>query len=229
MFELKDWDDLPLYMKTPEVKPYYDYLHKKKSSLIFKRVFDVLMSASLLVVLSPVMIVISCLIFIDSPGKIFYRQERVTSYGRKFYIHKFRTMIENADKIGPQVSVDSDNRITKVGKILRKYRLDEFPQLIDVLKGDMSFVGTRPEVPKYVKEYTPEMLATLLMPAGITSKASIKYKDEAELLESAENVDDVYINKVLPSKMKYNLESIKNFNCCSDIFTMVETVIAVIR
>lgn len=229
MNTLRRWEDLPDFMRTPEVRPYYEKLNRKRFSLCLKRIFDVVAASAVLIVLSPAMIVISVLIFLDSPGKIFYRQERVTSYGKTFRIHKFRTMVENADKMGPQVSVDSDSRITRVGKVLRKYRMDEFPQLIDVLKGDMSFVGTRPEVPKYVKEYTPEMMATLLMPAGITSKASIEYKDEAELLESAENVDEVYVEKVLPGKMKYNLDSIKHFNCFSDLLTMIETVLAVLK
>ena len=229
MVNLKKWEDLPEFMQTPEVRPYYEILKKKRLSLSLKRFFDVLNASILLVLLSPIMIITSILIFIDSPGKIFYRQERVTTYGRKFYIHKFRTMVPNADKIGPKISVDNDSRITKVGAFLRKYRIDEFPQLFDVLSGDMSFVGTRPEVSKYVDAYEKEMYATLLLPAGITSRASINYKDEAKLLESAENVDETYIKKVLPGKMKYNLESIKKFSLFTDLLTMIETVIAVVK
>ena len=168
------------------------------------------------------------MIIVDSPGGVFYRQVRITQYGKEFRIHKFRTMVSNADKIGSQVTVGQDARITKIGKILRKYRLDEFPQLIDILQGNMSFVGTRPEVPKYVNKYSKEMKATLLLPAGITSEASICYKDEAELLERAENIDDVYVNQVLPGKMKYNLNSIKNFSFLGEIWMMFKTVVAVL-
>ena len=136
-------------------------------------------------------------------------------------------MVANADKIGTAVTVGGDARITKVGAKLRDHRLDEFPQVFDVLSGNMSFVGTRPEAVKYVEKYTDEMKATLLLPAGITSEASIRYKDEAQLLDAAANVDDVYMNEVLPEKMKYNLESIRNFSFWGDIATMFRTVAAV--
>lgn len=155
-------------------------------------------------------------------GGVFYRQERVTTYGKKFKIHKFRTMVANADQIGSAVTVSGDNRITPTGAFLRKYRLDELPQVFDVLSGNMSFVGTRPEVTKYVKKYTKEMRATLLLPAGITSEASIRYKDEAELLDAADDVDRVYVEEVLPGKMKYNLQSIKKFSFLGEIVTMFE-------
>lgn len=164
-----------------------------------------------LVTFSPVLIAISIMIVRDSNGGVFYRQERVTQYGRKFKIFKFRTMVANADKIGTQVTVSNDSRVTRVGEKLRKYRLDELPQLINIILGDMTLVGTRPESTHYVKKYTPEMYATLLLPAGVTSEASIKYKDEAELLDKADDVDKVYVEKVLPEKMKYNLESIRKF------------------
>ena len=165
----------------------------------------------------------------DSKGPVFFRQERVTAYGAKFRIHKFRTMVNNADKIGTSVTVDNDSRITKVGSKLRDHRLDEFPQLFDVLAGNMSFVGTRPEVVKYVDRYTDEMNATLLMPAGITSIASIEYKDEAELLEKAEDADLVYINDILPAKMEYNLKSVKEFGFFKDIGVLFKTVGAVLK
>lgn len=165
----------------------------------------------------------------DSKGGIFYRQERVTQYGRVFRIFKFRTMVAGADKIGTQVTVQNDSRITKIGEKLRKYRLDELPQLLNILLGDMTLVGTRPESTHYVKFYTPEMYATLLLPAGVTSEASIKYKDEAELLRDVEDVDKVYIEKVLPEKMRYNLESIKTFNVLMDIGTMFRTIYAVLK
>lgn len=226
---LREWEKLPSYMQTGAVRPYYDSLKKKKISLMIKRVFDFTLALVMLIVLSPVLIFISILIVKDSKGGIFYRQERVTQYGRKFKIFKFRTMVANADKMGSQVTVQNDSRITKIGQVLRKYRLDELPQLINILLGDMSFVGTRPESTYYVKKYTPEMFATLLLPAGVTSEASIRYKDEAELLNQAEDVDEVYINQVLPEKMKYNLESIKKFGLVSDLLTMIFTAIAVIK
>lgn len=226
---LRDWDDLPRYMKTEAVLPYYDSLKRKNISLFLKRSFDVVVSAVMLVFLSPVMIVVAILIKSDSKGPVFFRQERVTQYGRKFHIHKFRTMVADAEKIGSGVTVKNDTRITRIGAALRKYRIDELPQLIDIFEGTMSFVGTRPEVTKYVKRYKPEYMATLLLPAGVTSEASIKYKDEDRLLEKADNVDDVYVGEVLPGKMKYNLESIKRFSFFREIGTMIRTVVAVLK
>ena len=224
---LREWNQLPEYMQTDAVRPYYDQLKKKGFSLFLKRIFDIVVSLVLIVLLSPLLLVLSILIVLDSKGGVFYRQERVTQYGRKFRIFKFRTMVANADKIGTQVTVSNDSRITRVGAVIRKYRLDEIPQLFNILLGDMSLVGTRPESTHYVKHYAPEMFATLLLPAGVTSEASIKYKDEAELLNKADDVDKVYIEKVLPGKMKYNLESISNFSFIKDIDTMFRTVIAV--
>ena len=226
---LREWNQLPEYMQTDAVRPYYDQLKKKEFSLFLKRIFDIVVSLVLIVLLSPLLIVLSILIVLDSKGGVFYRQERVTQYGRKFRIFKFRTMVANADKIGTQVTVSNDSRITRVGAVIRKYRLDEIPQLFNILLGDMSLVGTRPESTHYVKHYAPEMFATLLLPAGVTSEASIKYKDEAELLNKADDVDKVYIEKVLPGKMEYNLESISNFSFIKDIGTMFKTVVAVIR
>lgn len=225
---LRKWDDLPPELRNPEVKPYYDILNKKKFNIFLKRAFDIVVSALLLILTSPFMIIISIIIALDSKGGVFFRQVRVTTYGKQFRIHKFRTMVANAEKIGSAVTVSGDSRITPVGKFLRKYRLDEFPQLIDVFLGDMSFVGTRPEVVKYVEKYTPEMMATLLLPAGITSEASIRYKDESELLDAADDVDAVYVQSVLPAKMKYNLHSIVEFSAWKDLRTMVRTVFAVL-
>ena len=225
---LKKWEDLPDFMKTEEVKPYYEALKKKRVSLVLKRMVDLVGGVVLLVLLAIPMAIISVLIKLDSPGPVFYRQERVTTYGKHFKIHKFRTMVSNADKIGTAVTVGNDSRITRVGKKLRGCRLDELPQVLDLISGDMSFVGTRPEAVKYVEKYRPEYMATLLLPAGITSEASIRYKDEAELLEAADDVDRVYIEEVLPGKMKYNLESIKNFSFWGDIATMFRTVFAVL-
>ena len=226
---LREWEKLPKFMQTEEVRPYYERLKKKKVSVMLKRIFDVIVSSIMLVILFPLLIIISILIVTDSNGGVFYRQERVTQYGRKFRIFKFRTMVANADKIGTQVTVSNDSRVTRIGEKLRKYRLDELPQLINIIVGDMTFVGTRPESTHYVEKYSPEMFATLLLPAGVTSDASIKYKDEAELLDKADDVDKVYVEKVLPEKMKYNLESIRKFSFIHEIGTMIKTVFAVIR
>lgn len=225
---LKKWDDLPDFMRTNEVKYYYEALNKKRISMFFKRVFDIVVGGILLIILAIPMGVIALIIKIDSVGPVFYRQERVTTYGKHFRIHKFRTMVNNADKMGTAVTVENDSRITKVGTKLREYRLDELPQVIDILSGNMSFVGTRPEVVKYVEKYKPEYMATLLLPAGITSEASIRYKDEAELLDIADDVDQVYVENVLPGKMKYNLESIRNFSFFGEIATMFRTLFAVL-
>ena len=224
---LKSWNELPEYMRTDEVRPYYDLLQKKKLSLFFKRVFDIVVSLIMIILCSPILLIISILIVKDSKGGVFYRQERVTQYGRVFRIFKFRTMVQNADQIGTQVTVSNDSRITKIGSKLRNCRLDELPQLFNIFLGDMTFVGTRPESVHYVKSYTNEMYATLLLPAGVTSEASIEYKDEADLLDQADDVDSVYINEVLPEKMKYNLNSIKEFSFLKEIATMFRTVFAV--
>lgn len=222
------WDELPASMKNDEVRVYYDILQKKKASLYLKRAFDLVCAFGLLLLLGIPMLIIAFMIKRDSEGPVFYRQERVTTYGKKFRIHKFRTMVNNADKIGSAVTVGGDARITKIGAKLRGTRLDEFPQVFDVINGDMSFVGTRPEAVKYVEKYTPEMMATLLLPAGITSEASIRYKDEAELLDAADDVDKVYVEDVLPGKMKYNLQSIREFSFIGDIVTCFRTVFAVL-
>ena len=226
---LKNWNELPEYMRTDEVRPYYDLLQKKRLSLFFKRVFDIVVSLIMIILCSPILLIISILIVKDSKGGVFYRQERVTQYGRVFRIFKFRTMVQNADQIGTQVTVSNDSRITKIGSKLRNCRLDELPQLFNIFLGDMTFVGTRPESVHYVKSYTNEMYATLLLPAGVTSEASIQYKDEADLLDQADDVDSVYINEVLPEKMKYNLNSIKEFSFFKEIATMFRTVFAVSR
>ena len=215
-------------MKTEEVRPYYEALKKKRLSLVLKRALDLVGGAVLLVLLAIPMAVIVVLIKLDSEGPVFYRQERVTTYGKHFKIHKFRTMVSNADKIGTAVTVGNDSRITRIGAKLRGCRLDELPQVLDLINGNMSFVGTRPEAVKYVEKYKPEYYATLLLPAGITSEASIRYKDEAELLEAADEVDRVYIEDVLPGKMKYNLQSIMEFSFVGEIKTMFRTVFAVL-
>ena len=225
---LKKWSALPENMQVPEVQPYYDALKKKQFSLLCKRVGDFILALLMLILLFLPMLILAIIIKCDSKGPVFYRQERVTTYGKHFRIHKFRTMVNNADKIGTAVTVGNDSRITKIGAKLRGFRLDELPQLIDVLTGNMSFVGTRPEAVKYVEKYEPEYMATLLLPAGITSEASIRYKDEAELLDAATDVDKVYIEEVLPGKMKFNLKSIREFGFFKDVATMFRTVFAVL-
>lgn len=226
---MKRWNELPIDMQKEEVRKYYDILQQHRGSLFSKRIFDVVVASIMVVILSPVLLILSIMIKLDSKGPVMFRQVRVTTYGRTFRIFKFRTMVNNADKIGTQVTTKGDARITRMGKLLRGCRLDELPQLFNIITGDMSFVGTRPEVAKYVEHYTDEMRATLLLPAGVTSQASIKYKDEELLLESAENADEVYVNEVLPEKMKYNLQAIKEFSFWQDIKTMFETVSAVLK
>lgn len=226
---LKKWDDLPSNMKNASVEEYYNILYKRRISIFFKRMFDIVVAIPAIVILSPMFIILSILIKLDSKGPIIFSQVRITQYGKLFRIFKFRTMIDNAEKIGTQVTTKNDNRVTNIGKFLRKYRLDEFPQLFNIIMGDMSFVGSRPEVIKYVEEYSDEMMATLLLPAGVTSKASILYKNEEKILNVAKDADRTYILKVLPEKMKYNLEEIKRFSFIGDIKIIIKTVGAVIN
>lgn len=226
-YRLPKWEDLPDKLRTDEVRPYYDALSKHRGGLVVKRAFDIVAGCVTFVVLAIPMGVMAVMIKKDSEGPVFYRQERVTAYGGKFRIHKFRTMVNNADKLGTAVTVSGDSRITKVGGKLRDHRLDEFPQVLDVLLGDMSFVGTRPEAVKYVERYTPEMMATLLLPAGITSEASVKFKDEAELLENAENADETYVKEILPRKMEINLRAVREFSLGREFRTLLGTVLEV--
>lgn len=218
------FDKLPQQFQCDEVREYYDILCKKKFSIFLKRVSDILVSLILLVFLIIPIIIISIAVKCTSKGPVFYKQVRVTSYGRRFKILKFRTMVVGADQIGSLVTTDGDSRVTGMGKFLRKYRLDELPQIFHVISGKMSIVGTRPEVPKYVDVYKKEYLATLLMPAGITSLASIMYKDEEKLLSDKDDVDKVYIEQILPDKMAYNLKYLRNFGFRSDIKLMFKTV-----
>ena len=225
---LKKYEALPENMQNNEVKEYYEILKHKKFNLITKRVFDFFAALILLIILSPIMLILAIMIKLESKGPVFYRQERITKYGKKFRIFKFRTMVQDADKKGALVTMGQDPRITKVGNKIRKCRLDELPQLLNVIKGEMSFVGTRPEVEKYVNEYSNEMRATLLMPAGISSRASIEYKDEDEIinkyLSKGEKIDDIYVKRILPEKMKWNLEYIKKFSIWEDIKICFKTV-----
>ena len=225
---LKQWNQLPDFMQNEKVRPYYLILKKHSFSLIIKRLFDIMMSSFLLILLLPIFSFIAIWIKFDSKGPVFFRQERVTAYGKIFKIFKFRTMVNNADKQGSLVTIGNDARITKVGAKIRACRLDEIPQLINVFLGDMTFVGTRPEVQKFVNEYSDEMYATLLLPAGITSNASIHYKDEDILLENSNKPDDFYVNKILPDKMKYNLDSIIHFNLINEVKTMFNTIKAIL-
>ena len=222
---VKKWEKLPKELQIPEVRPYWEILRKKNFSLFWKRVFDIVVSSLMLLILLPFFLILSLAIVIDSRGGVFYRQERVTQYGKHFRIFKFRTMVKDADKKGALVTVGNDARITRVGKFIRKLRLDEVSQLIDIFRGTMTFVGTRPEVPKYVDQYKAEYMATLLLPAGVTSMASIMFKDEDKLLEGKEDTDKAYLNDVLPQKMKWNLclvplwsHSILSKNRCRNIW-----------
>ena len=226
---LRNWEDLPKEMKNEQVRPYYDYLAQQKMTLAMKFLLDKILAAILLLILSPIFFAVAIWIKMDSPGEIFFRQERVTRYGEKFRIYKFRTMVKNAESIGSQVTTNADMRVTKVGKKIRACRLDEIPQLLNILKGEMSFVGTRPEVPRYVQHYTAEMYATLLLPAGVTSEASIAFKDENILLDSASDVDDAYIKVVLPKKMEWNYIGVKNSGIINDWEIMFRTLKAVIK
>ncbi len=226
---MKKWEELPEKMQTPEVLRYYEILQKKRAALVAKRIFDLVMSLILIVVLLPFMILIGIAVRATSPGEIIFRQVRVTTYGKRFRIYKFRTMVAGAPQKGSQVTVSGDARITKVGRFLRKVRLDELPQLFNIVRGEMSFVGTRPEVEKYVERYSDVMYATLLMPAGVTSTASIEYKDEERLLSEGKDVDETYVGEILPAKMKYNLNYIEKYSFWGDFRILFQTVAAVLR
>ena len=227
------WDELPLEMQLSEVEPYYQLVSKRKGSLVLKRCLDFLLALVLLFLTSPLFIVLSIWIKLDSKGPVIYKQKRVTQYNRHFKIWKFRTMVTDADKKGGLVTSANDSRITKVGNFIRRVRLDELPQLVNVLKGEMSFVGTRPEVPRYTEQYSPEMMATLLLPAGITSLASINYKDEdtiiSQMTAKGMTVDQAYVERVLPEKMHFNLAYLRDFSFIGDIKIMLQTVVEVLK
>ena len=226
---MKKWENLPEIFKQSEIEPYYQALKSKGFSLFLKRAFDIFASAVLIILLSPVMLVLAILIKAEDGGPVLYKSTRVTRYNKDFTIFKFRTMRVGADKIGALITVSGDSRITKIGAKIRGSRLDEIPQLFNVFIGQMSFVGTRPEVRRYVDMYTPEMLATLLLPAGITSKASLLFRNEDEkiaaLTEKGISVDEAYVNYILPEKMKLNLDYINNFSFLEDISTCIKTVL----
>jgi len=224
---LKKWDDLPDKMKCVEVREYYNILTRKRGSLLAKRLFDIVVASIMLVILSPVMMILAVIIKLDSSGPVFFRQIRITSYRKEFWIFKFRTMVDGTDKKGTLITTAGDCRITRVGKVIRNCRLDEIAQLIDVLRGTMTFVGVRPEIPKYVEQYKPEWLATLLLPAGVTNLTSIYYQDEDKLLKNADNADTIYIESVLPGKMKWNLKGLERFSFILDIKLMFMTFFSI--
>lgn len=199
------------------------------SSKISKRIFDILFSSIGLILISPILLVISIIIKITSEGPILFKQVRVGKDNKDFKILKFRTMIVDADKKGLKITVKDDPRITKIGKFLRKTKLDELPQLFNVLLGDMSFVGPRPEVRKYVDLYTEEQKQVLSVRPGITDLASIKYRNENELLDQSTNPEDTYINEIMPSKLKINLDYVKNINLVNDIKLILLTIKTVIK
>lgn len=226
---IKKWEKLPLELQIEEVRPYWEYLRKKNFSLFLKRVFDIFVSGIVLLLISPFFLILSIVIKIDSKGPVFYRQERVTQYGKHFRIFKFRSMVTDADKKGTLVTIGNDSRITKVGRFIRRFKIDEMSQLIDIFRGTMTFIGTRPEVPKYVDQYKAEYLATLLLPAGVSSMASIMFKDENSMLNNAEDADEMYINEILPIKMKYNLSYLKKIGFWHDIKLCFLTIFGVSR
>ena len=204
-------------------------LKKKRASLALKRAMDIVLSAGGIAVLSPVLLLIALAIVIDSRGGVFYRQVRVGRNGREFRIFKFRTMVSDADKRGLLITVGADSRITRVGKILRKTKLDELAQLFNVLKGDMSFVGPRPEVPRYVAMYTPAQRNVLLVRPGITDYASVAYRDENDLLAGADDPERVYIEEIMPAKLELNRQYLSQIGVLTDLKLIFSTVIAVAR
>lgn len=221
------------FFNCQEVQDAKLYLNKRKKDLILKLIFDKVLALILLILFSPIFFILGVMIKLEDKGPVFYRQERVTKNGKNFKIYKFRTMVLNADKIGSLVTTENDSRITKIGSVIRKYRLDEIPQLLNIIEGDMSFVGARPEVLKYVQNYTDEMKVSLLLPAGVTSRSSIEFKDEEILIkkytENGLTVDQAYIEKILPIKMQRNIEYVYNFNFFDDLTIMVSTVINVMK
>lgn len=226
---MRRWENLPEAFRTTEARPYYDLLSERQGTLVLKRIFDLVMSFVLIMVLAPVILLLGILIALDSRGPVIFTQKRVGRYGEDFTMFKFRSMRQDAESLGPQISVGRDPRISRVGHVLRKTRLDELPQLLNILLGDMSFVGVRPEVPRYVAKYTPEMWATLLLRPGVTSPASIRYKDEAKILEGAEDPESAYVKDVLPQKMVYNYSYLCNVSLFGDMKILLETIIAVLQ
>lgn len=204
-------------------------LAKKKGSLALKRALDIVLSLLGVICLSPVLLLCALAVVLDSPGGVFYRQTRVGRGGKEFRIFKFRTMVSDADKRGLLITVGADARITRVGRVLRKAKLDELPQLLNVLKGDMSFVGPRPEVPRYVALYTPAQRNVLAVRPGITDYASLAYRNENDLLRGADDPERIYIEEIMPKKLELNRRYIENIGVLTDIRLIISTVLAVAK
>ena len=202
-------------------------LSRKRASLAVKRAFDIIVSLIILIVLSPLLLLIALAVKLDSKGPVFYRQVRVGRYGKDFRIYKFRTMVQDADKVGPPLTMGRDPRITRVGGLIRKCRLDEFSQLFNVLGGSMSLVGPRPEVRRYVEKYKPEYMQTLLIRPGVTAPSSIAFKDEDKILNAESDPEKVYVEKILPPKMELNLEYMKDMSVLNDVKIIFKTLSAV--
>ena len=196
-----------------------------KLNQAIKRIFDFLLSLFGIIILSPIFIIVSIAIKLDSKGSILFLQKRVGRYGKEFNIYKFRTMVTDAEKLGKQITVGKDSRITRVGAFLRKFKIDELPQLFNVLKGDMSLVGPRPEVPKYVALYNEEQRKVLDIRPGITDMASLRYKDENDILGKVDNPEEYYINVIMKDKLNLNLEYIEKSNVFFDIYLILKTII----
>jgi lipopolysaccharide/colanic/teichoic acid biosynthesis glycosyltransferase len=197
--------------------------------MLAKRLFDLFFTIPGIIILSPVMILIMLLIKISNPGPVFFRQDRVGKDGKIFRVYKYRTMVVNAEKMGEQITTDKDPRVTGVGHVLRQYKLDELPQLINVLKGEMSLVGPRPEVSEYIDTYTEEERAIVLsVPPGITDYASIEFRDESEMLANSDNVREVYINKILPIKKRYYIQYVKERSVWLDFILILKTFKSII-
>lgn len=219
---MRSWNKISLPINNDAVKPIYDILKRRRLYRFIKRTFDLFASLFLLVLLFLPSLIIGIIIVCDSRGGMFFNQTRVGRYGKSFKIIKFRTMRKDSEG-NQHITHKNDNRITKVGKILRRTHLDEFPQLLNVIAGQMSFIGTRPEVQQFVDQYHDEWYATLLMRPGITSTASYSCDGEAGVLEEG-NADEIYLNKVLPTKMAMNIEDIKKMSIARDIKILFKTV-----
>ena len=206
-----------------------EVLARRRPQLIAKRAMDIILSAAALAVLWPLLLLIALAVVIDDPGPVFYRQVRIGRGGKPFRIFKFRTMVTDADKKGLAITVGRDNRITRVGAILRKTKLDELPQLFNVLRGDMSFVGPRPEVQEYTDLYTEEQRQVFLVRPGITGVASIRYRNENDLLAASDDPNRTYIQEILPEKLRLDLSYIPRAGVVQDIALIFETLAVVIR
>ena len=206
-----------------------EILNRRKFQLIIKRGFDIVVSFIGLLILLPIFLIVAIIIKLDSKGSIFFRQIRVGKNGKEFKIFKFRTMVVDAEEKGMQITVDGDSRITKPGNFLRRSKIDELPQLINVLIGDMSFVGPRPEVPKYVAMYDENQRSILKIRPGITDIASIEYRDENSILAQSKNPEEAYINEIMPRKIELNFKYIENMSVIYDIKLIIETIFKVIK